>query len=146
MPRDPRKHQKALEKKRSKQKTALQQRQGHRQASTAISPQTIIRHARDFPLLECQINANWQQDDLGLIQILIVRQQPDGDICFGSYLIDKYCLGLKNTFANANFSRTRYQKEVQNKMAQRMEMQDCPAELAHQMIYASIDYAAQFGF
>ncbi len=56
MPRDPRKHQKALMKKRSKQKAALQQRQVHRQASASSSPQTILLNARTLPLLECQIS------------------------------------------------------------------------------------------
>jgi hypothetical protein len=145
MPRDPRKHQKALMKKRSKQKAALQNA-SHRQAFTSSSPQAIIRRARDFPLLECWISANWQKDDLGLVEILLARQQPDGDICYGVYLVDKFCLGLKNTMANAGVSLTRYQNEVLNKIFPKTKPQACPIELAHQMIYASIDYAAQFGF
>src|SRR5205809_2862715 len=32
------------------------------------------------------------------------------------------------------------------KMDHRQKMTTCPIELAHQMVYASIDYAAQFGF
>jgi len=132
-------------KKRSKQKTALQ-RKSHRQASMPGSAEAILRHARTFPFLECRISANWQKDDLGLVQILVVRQQPDGNICFGVYLVDKYCLGLKNTFAKAGFSRTRYQNEVRNSIFRETVPQECPVELAHQMIYASIDYAAQFGF
>jgi len=146
MPRDPRKHQKALMKKRSKQKAALQQRQAHQQASMPSFSPAIIRQARDFPFLECQISADWQKDNLGLVQILVARQQPDGNICFGLYLVDKYCLGLKNTFARTGFSRSRYQNEVHGKIFREAEAQDCPVELAHQMIYASIDYAAQFGF
>jgi hypothetical protein len=132
-------------KKRSKQKTALQ-RKSHHQEFTSLSPQAIIRRSRTFPLLECLISANWQQDDPGLVQILLARQQPGGDICFGTYLVDKYCLGLKNTFANAGFSRTRYENEVRGRMSQRTALVECPLELAHQMIYASIEYAAQFGF
>ena len=145
MPRDPRKHQKALMKKRSKQKAALQ-RKSHQQEFTSLSPQAIIRRARTFPLLECLITANWQQNNTGMAQILLARQQPDGDICFGSYLVDMYCLGLKNTFANAGFSRTRYENEIHNKLFPEAETEACPVELAHQMIYASIEYAAQFGF
>jgi len=132
-------------KKRSKQKAALQ-RKSHQQEFTSLSPQAIIRRARTFPLLECLINANWQQDNSGMVQILLARQQPDGDICFGSYLVDMYCLGLKNTYANAGFSRTRYEDEVRSKIFRQMEPQECPIELASQMVYASIDYAAQFGF
>ena len=145
MPRDPRKHQKALMKKRSKQKAALQ-RKSHQQEFTALSPQAIIRRARTFPLLECLITANWQQDNSGMVQILLARQQPDGDICFGSYLVDMYCLGLKNTFANAGFSRTRYENEVRGRIFRAAPPEECPVELAHQMIYASIEYAARFGF
>ncbi|MFL5660431.1 MAG: hypothetical protein ACJ8BW_03685 [Ktedonobacteraceae bacterium] len=145
MPRDPRKHQKALMKKQSKHKAALQSK-AHQQASSSLSSQAIIRRARTFPILECWISANWQKDDLGLVEILLARQQPDSDICFGVYLVDKYCLGLKNTFANAGFSRTRYQNEIFNKVFRETEPQACPVDLAHQMIYASIEYAAQFGF
>ena len=65
--------------------------------------------------------------------------------CF-QYLVDKYCLGLKNTFARAGFSRARYHDEVPGKLFHEMKSTKCPVELAHQMIYASIDYAAQFGF
>ncbi|MDQ6643046.1 MAG: hypothetical protein M3Y76_01175 [Chloroflexota bacterium] len=145
MPRDARKHQKALMKKRSKQKAAGQ-RKSHQQAFASLSSQAIIRRARTFPLLECWISGTWQGDDLGLVEILLARQQPDGDICYGVYLVDKFCLGLKNTFANAGFSPTRYQNEVRDMIFPEIEPLECPIELAHQMIYASIEYAAQFGF
>ncbi len=119
MPRDERKRQKALMKQRSKQKAAAQHK-AQQQALTPSSPQAI--------------------------QILLARQQPDGDICFGVYLIDKFCLGLKNTFANAGFPRSRYQSEVRNKIFREQKPVECPIELAHQMIYQSIEYAEQFGF
>ncbi len=145
MPRDERKHQKALMKKRSKQK-AVAQHKSHAPEFSSLSLQSIVRHSRDFPVLECLISKDWQKDDPGLVQILLARKQPDGDICFGTYLVDKLCLGLKNTFANAGFSRTRYENEVRDPMDRRTPLVKCPLELAHQMIYASIDYAAQFGF
>jgi hypothetical protein len=62
------------------------------------------------------------------------------------YLVDKFCLGLKNTFGRVNYSRLRYEDEVQNVFFQNTTRAACPPELAHQMIYASIEYAAQFGF
>lgn len=145
MPRDERKRQKALMKKRSKQKAAAQHR-SHVQAFSFLSTQSILRYARTYPVYECMISSTWQKDEPGLVEILLARQQPDGDICYGVYLVDKYCLGLKNTFANANFSRSRYQEEIHEGIGVETGMKDCPLELAHQMIYASIDYARQFGF
>jgi hypothetical protein len=82
MPRDERKHQKALMKKRSKQKVAAQQR-SHQQPFAALSAAAIIRRARTFPIFDCLISDSWEQDDPGLVQILLSRKQPDGNICFG---------------------------------------------------------------
>jgi len=144
MPRDERKHQKALMKKRSKQKAAS----SHRLPQETIMPlskQTIISRARSYPIEECLISSDWERGS-GLVQIVLARKQPDGAICYGVYLVDKYCLGLKNTFANAGFSRTRYEDEISGRIFKKVEAMTCPLELAHQMIYESIDYAAQFGF
>ncbi len=116
-----------------------------RQQSTSYSSPAVIRHARDFPLVECWISADWQKDTLGLIEIIVARRQPDDNICFGVYLVDKLCLGVKNTFARAKFSPARYQHEVQAIFGD-TGPQACSPGLAYQMIYESIEYAAQFGF
>src|SRR5689334_3848761 len=84
-----------------------------RQQSTSYSSPRVIRGARDLPLIECWISADWQKDNPGLVEIIVARQQPDDNICFGMYLVDKLCLGLKNTFARANYTPARYQQEVQ---------------------------------
>jgi hypothetical protein len=146
MPRDERKHQKALMKKRSKQK-AVAQHESYQQALTPSSPQAILRRARTFHLYECLISDNWnKKDNMGLVEVLVARQQPDGNICFGVYLVDTFCLGLKNTFANVGFSRSRYQSEIRNKVFRAGKPVKCSIELAQQMIYQSIEYAEQFGF
>jgi len=146
MPRDERKRQKALMKQRSKHKAAAQHK-AHQQALTLSSPKAILRQARSYPLYECLISDNWNKmETSGLVEILVARQQPDGDICFGVYLIDTYCLGLKNTFANTDFSPGRYINDVRNRIFRAGKPVECPIELAHQMIYQSIEYAAQFGF
>ncbi len=145
MPQDERKRQKALMKKRSKQKAASQHRTLQQQSRSPFVPM-IIRQARAFPILECLISDNWQEKDgQGLIEVLVARKQPDGDICFGTYLIDKFCLGLKNTFARTNMPPARYREEARH-LFRELNPVDCPPELAHQMIYAAIEYAAQFGF
>jgi hypothetical protein len=146
MPQNEQKRQKALMKQRSKHKAAAQHR-AQQKAFTPTSPQAILRRARAYPLYECLISDNWnKKDNMGLVEILLARQQPDGDICFGVYLIDTFCLGLKNTLANAGFSRSSYLSEVRNKVFRAGKPVECSIELAHQMIYQSIEYAEQFGF
>ena len=77
---------------------------------------------------------------------IIARQQPDTNICSGVYLVDKLCLGLKNTFININYSVERYQRDVVDRISSRTPLRKCDLELAQQMIYSSIEYAARFGF
>ncbi len=50
MPRDERKRQKALMKRRSKQKATAQHR-AHQQALTPSSPKALLRKARNYPRL-----------------------------------------------------------------------------------------------
>ena len=145
MPRDPQKYQKALMKKRSKQKAATKAHAGQR-ASAVSSARSIIANARAYPFLECLISSKWKKDDMGLIEVLVARQQPDGNVCFGLYLIDKYCLGLKNTLSQANVPLNVYRKELVDKLYHGTKPEKCSPELAHQMIYAAIEYAQQFGF
>ena len=145
MPRDERKRQKALMKKRSKQKAVAQTRARHI-AMTTFSEKSLIRRAREFPILECRISADWQKEEPGLVQVLVARQQPDGDICYGFYLVDKYLLGLKNSLAHAGVPASDYRREIREGLYRDTKSKDCPPELAHQMIYQSIDYAHQFGF
>lgn len=116
-----------------------------RQQPTSYSSPSVVRRAREFPLLECVISSDWQNEQPGLVEIIVARQQPDENICFGVYLVDKLCLGLKNTFARANYTPARYQDEVQ-RIFQDRPFITCPSTLAYQMIYESIDYAARFGF
>src|SRR5437667_3585577 len=122
--------------KRGKQKavSAFKARQ-----SATVSPESILHNARTFPIVECWIAAGWEKDS-GLVQIIVARQQPNGKICCGIYLVDMHCLGLKNTFARVNLSRERYQ-EVYDEINETQTLEECPIELAHQMIYESIDYA-----
>src|SRR5712691_10161609 len=125
MPRDERKHQKALMKKRSKQKAASQHKT-QQQTITAFSEQSIIRRAREYPILECRINSDWEKEQPGLVEILVARKQLDGDICFGFYLVDKLCLGLKNTLAHAGVPLTQYRREIRDKVFRGAKPEDCP--------------------
>ena len=106
-------------------------------------PMYAIRNARSLPIYECLINANWQ--DVALANIILSRRQPDGRIVFGCYLVDKYCLGLKNTFCNARIPTSKY-AWLRAGLFETTGSIECPVPLAHSIIYGGIDYAANLGF
>ena len=102
-----------------------------------------ILNARRGCIYECLINPSWREE--GLARILLSRKQLNGNFVFGVYLVDTFCLGLKNTFCNANFPLSEY-KGIKAQVFQDVEPIDCPLSLAHQTIYGAIKYALRLGF
>lgn len=142
MAKDPRRQQNAAMKKRRKdkerKKRANQEKYSHR------TPEQNIRHAREYPIFECFINKDWREK--GHAVILLSRRQNDDDVLFGVYLVDLYCLGLKNTYCNANFTTLAYEWQVRERVFGDQEMEECSPKLAHAIIYGGMDYAADLGF
>jgi len=139
---DEKRRQKKLLRKRRKdkerRKTFLAQA-----SSTPSSARSKILGARNLPIHECLINPTWKEH--GLANILIARRQSNGKLLFGAYLVDCYCLGLKNTFCNADLSPAKYSELVRRQYVDGTPM-DCPIDLAHTIIYGGIEYAEQLGF
>lgn len=135
--------QKKLMKKRQKDK-ARKKKQAGSVPFALLSATKKILGARKLPIYECLINPSWKEK--GIATILISRRQPNGNLLFGVYLVDVYCLGLKNTFCNADFSVWRYETELRSKTYREEDPVECPIPLAHQIIYGGIEFATQFGF
>ncbi len=140
---DMKRRQKKLMKKRQKDKMR-KRKQAESVPFSLLSAANKIHQARNFPIYECLINPDWREK--GLVTILISRQQPDGMVLFGVYLVDIYCLGVKNTFCNADFSMLEYNTKVRGGAFGGQDYEKCSLALAHHIIYGSIEYAAQFGF
>ncbi|MCD6172071.1 MAG: hypothetical protein J7J36_06655 [Thermoplasmata archaeon] len=104
----------------------------------------LVRNARKYPIYECMINPSWKE--MGLAIILLSRKRPDGNILFGCYLVDIFCLGLKDTFWNSNFPLERYENELKPAVYRDEEPIDCDISMAHQIIYGAIEYAHKLGF
>jgi len=120
-------------------------RQARLEAARAAISQAVqkIRDARVLPVHESLINASWRLKGFALI--LLSRRQPDGKLLFGYYYVDLLCMGLKNTFCNADLSRVMY-RELKRRTFSREPPIDCPLALARAIIYGAIAYARQFEF
>lgn len=146
MGRDKKRRQKALMKKRPKDK--LRRKKAKKEglfssARTHLSAKSIIYDARSYPISECLIGSSWKEQ--GLAHILS-RRQPDGNLVFGVYLVDVFCLGRKNTFCNANLSISKYEDDLKAGIYREQNPVECSVDLAHQIIYGAVDYASELGF
>jgi len=104
----------------------------------------ILYQSKNYPIHECLINPNWQE--IGQARIIISRKMPNNNLAVGVYLVDLYCLGLKDTFCDINLHQLRYESELKVQAYPDKSAIECDLNLAHNIIYGSIRYAKQLGF
>ncbi|MBI2942399.1 MAG: hypothetical protein HYY04_18375, partial [Chloroflexi bacterium] len=143
MPQDPRRRQKSVERKsiKRKQKQLAVRRQVAPQPTSA---RATIRLAAHWPLYECLITRDWSREG-GLVQIVVARRSPAGEIAAGVFLVDLGCLGVKNAFARLFDTRTEYEALRQHVM-DTQPLVSADLNLAAKVIRESIAYARQLGF
>lgn len=142
MARNENKRQKLLMKKKRKDKDRKNKKSGT--SGDVKSSKSIIKNSRELSIHECLINPQWKEE--GMASILISRKQPNGNLAFGVFMVDIFCLGLKNTFCNANVPLDEYENTLKEKIYSLTSHIDCDVDLAHQIIYGAIDFARELGF
>jgi tetratricopeptide (TPR) repeat protein len=105
------------------------------------SPENYIKNqARQLPVAGCWITEDWQ--DHGICNIIVARGHNNGNITAGLYLVDLYCLGVKDAGYHFNLppSEFEYLKDHAG------GVEACEYILAHNIIYGAIAFAEDYGF
>ena len=102
-----------------------------------------IHHARNLPIHECLITRDWRDSDMALV--VLARRVRDDRLVVTTYLVDLYCLGLKDTMFFPNKGIPEY-KAMLRKVFRSAPPVKCSPELAQILVYGAIEYAARFGF
>lgn len=107
------------------------------------SPESYIKtRARNLPIGKCYINQSWKEK--GFATIIISRNHVNGNFTFGVYLVDLYCLGVKDTFYNFNVYTEFI--ELLDKFKKEQGMVESEYALVHNIIYGAVEYAEDLGF
>ena len=108
----------------------------------AFGQSPYLQNARVYPLHGCWIMDGWQ--DTGITPVIVARIQDNDRIMFGVYMVDYYCLGIKNAYTRVDYSRNRFERELP-KLCANVPV-SCSVELAHELIYGALEYAEKLGF
>ena len=119
MATDPKKRQKKMERraaKRKEKKHALvrQENAGLAERMTAAS-----KH----PVLNCWIGDSLESQGMGWV--VLSRQSPNHQVAVVSFLVDRYCLGVKDLFAEV-LGRSSYDEKYARKMLRDIPSYDAP--------------------
>jgi hypothetical protein len=101
----------------------------------------LIEAARKLPIHSCLVNEAW--DEMGMAVVIITRLRPKGTFVIGTYVVDTFCLGLKDTawWVDADDEHLeRIQKGMQ------LDFVEIEEDVAFNIIYGAIRYAKNLDF
>ena len=104
-------------------------------------PLVILQRASTFKVCRCLICK--ESLEAGLKAIVVARLLPNLRYLYASYIVDTYCLGLKDTLCRINADFDEIQHTLEFIPA---EWIDCNYEVARTIILGGIAYASSLGF
>lgn len=150
MPKDERRHQKSLQRKAAKRKHRKQPSLGRDVA--AAGPPTVLRKAppaqlraaATWRLHECLVTRDWEKPG-EIVQILVARTSPEGEIGASVFLLDLGCLGVKDAFTRYFPNRREYDL-LRDSITGRQRISKVDLDLAARILREGIAYAERLGF
>lgn len=137
---------KALKRRAERQKARVQTASSPSSSSLSRSAiRRTIREAGQWPLLECLIPKEWQ-DTKNILQIVVARRSPQGQVAAGVFLVDLACLGVKDGFPAVFSSQREYEQNLRRRITERQRMMKADLNLAAKIIREATEYAARLGF
>ncbi|HKI30965.1 MAG TPA: hypothetical protein VKA46_03810 [Gemmataceae bacterium] len=138
MAADPRKRQKKLERRAAKRQDKKHRLVKEQHAGLAER----LTAASRYPVLH-----SWALEDLwteGIGQVVISRELPDGSVAFGAFLVDRYCLGVKDAFGNV-VGRSEYENKLVRDTRSHFAVREVSPATVRKLVEEAVAYAASLG-
>jgi hypothetical protein len=128
---------------RRKEKQRLKRKQkqlAHRKAKGVTALQKV---ALLGGTLECYVNPEWQEK--GLASIIVLAKTPGGRCAYAGFLVDVWCVGLKDTWGKSEASAAEIQelreRAVRHRVGSRMAVEE-----ARRLVAGGVRFSRQNGF
>ena len=108
-----------------------------------FTPESYIRQkARMLPIGDCYISDDWQH--AGEAIVWVTRCHPQGTYTVGIYLVDTFCLGVKNSYYRFSIDSLDYEELLQH-FEKSKTLRKVSYEEAHNLIYGAVAFAEEGG-
>lgn len=115
----------------------------NKQSAKSFKPEDYIRKkARLLPIYKCYKSINKFEDRE--ISIIVIRQHPQGTYTFATYLIDKWCLGVKDSLWDFSIDEGEL-NDFLSYFTDRMSMEEIDYVEAHNWVYGAVAFAEDVG-
>jgi hypothetical protein len=137
------KHGAKQQKKAAKKKAKREEKRTQLSQRTSSDPTVRLRGADHWPVYQAWMATSLWQEGMG--HMAIARHEPgSGGLIFGFYLVDVWCLGVKNAFWHSG-SAGKF-KEMIQKLESSQPMAPVAPSCLVKIIQGALEYAASFGF
>jgi hypothetical protein len=101
-----------------------------------------LQNARQYPLYGCWVMNGWEE--AGITPVVVARTYENDRIMFACYMVDMYCLGIKDAYTRVDYSKDRFKRDLPMFCAN--DPVACSVEFAHEIVYGALEYAKKLGF
>lgn len=114
------------------------------QHQPALSPYRFMREkARTLPIGKCYIAPpDWQES--GMAHVIVTRVRPSGNLVMGAFLVDTFCLGVKDAGYHENMPPSDFEGYLNN-YKKGMGLEEISYKEAHNIIYGAMAFAEEGG-
>ena len=128
---------------RKKEKQRLKREKKRREARRASSLTPLDRIARSGGGLECYLNTNWRE--VGLASIHVLGHAPGDRLCRASFLVDVWCVGLKDVTGRKESTRDEFEDAL-DVVRGTLDLVRVPPAEVRRLVAGGIRFARQNGF
>jgi hypothetical protein len=134
MASNPKKRQKKLERRSAKRKEKKQliAREQHAGLAERMSA------AAKYPVLDCWITDSVEEGGIGWV--VLSRETPNRQVAVATFLVDVYCLGVKDAFVEL-LGRAEYDNKYPRRMTREMPSRRAPPAEARKLLEQAVAYA-----
>lgn len=113
------------------------------QAQTKISPERYIREkARTLPVEKCYANPDWAK--FGMAYVIVTRKRPNGAHVIASFLVDTYCLGVKDAYYAMDLTDNDLE-DILKQYRDHTGLEEITYDEAHNIVWGAISFAEDAG-
>ncbi len=92
----------------------------------------------------CYINGDWHEQGIG--SLLVFRHMPDGSHVLGAFLIDFWCIGLKDAWGRLNLTNLEVDDALQRQRSSGMSIIRIEPAVARRLVAGAVRFSRQNGF
>jgi hypothetical protein len=130
------------QKRLAKQKAKRDQKKRQLARVTSDNPMISLREADSWPIMATLVPEGLWESGLG--QLVIARRAPSGKIACGVFLVDVFCLGVKDAFWKLMGS-AEYETLI-DKIEAHGRLREVTPEYFSKLVHCAADYAQSLGF